>query len=223
MDDRRELVERALGYPFATPPRSFALSGKDVVELSAVAVDRRSRSPVLAYGSNASPEVLSRKLGPVAEPLPVVKGVLEGFDVVYSAHVSAYGSVPATLRRSPGTEVPIAVAYPSEEQLRVISATEPNYRLTTLRPARCRLDTGETLGEVPAYLSRHGCLLVAGSEVALAAIGAHGRRFVAIDQRRALERVRDVLLPGETLERFVLACVEGQVRSPGALDRSEAP
>src|SRR3990170_2751650 len=132
MDDRRQVVERALGYPFAVPSQSFALAGERVVELAAVEVDRSARLPLLAYGSNASPQVLARKLG-----------------------AAAAGSVPATLQRSPGTEVPAFVAYLTAEQLSLISSTEPNYELRQLRGLSCRLEAGETLSEMPAFLSRH--------------------------------------------------------------------
>jgi hypothetical protein len=129
-DEQIETVERALGYPFAVPSRSFTLHEGREVELAAVGVDRSTRTPLLAYGSNAAPAVLARKLGGETEPVPVVRAVLAEFDVVYSAHIAAYGSVPATLRRSPGTELFAFVAYLTPDQLQLVSKTEPNYELS---------------------------------------------------------------------------------------------
>lgn len=196
MDERDELLERALGYPYAIPRRSFALSGGRALELDAVDVDRGSRVPLLAYGSNAAPEVLARKLDSARDPVPVVRTALRDFDVVYSAHVSRYGAVPATLSPSPGTEVPAFVAYLTPEQLRLLSATEPNYELASFS----RDDDPE---ELRIYLSRHGCLLLDGGEVALSAIEARGRTRRAMSQRQVLERVRDGLFPGRTLSELV--------------------
>jgi len=210
------VVERALGYPFSVPPRSFVLVGERTLELGALEVDSSRRIALLAYGSNASPQVLARKLGSAAiDAVPVVRAQLSGFDVVYSAHISAYGSVPATLRPSPGTEAPVYVAYLTPEQLGLISSTEPNYELERLRGLLCRLETGEALSEASAYLSRHGCLLVDGSEVALDSVAARGRAFPAMSQRQVLEQVRDLLRPGQDLERFILDCVSGAVPRDG--------
>ena len=51
------------------------------------------------------------------------------FDVVYSAHVSPYGAVPATLIESPGTTAPVFVLHPTPEQHALLTASEPNYDL----------------------------------------------------------------------------------------------
>ena len=75
-------------------------------------------------------------------------------------------------------------------QIGVISATEPNYEPATLTDVECRLEEGEELTEMTAYISRHGCLLVDGSEVALAAVRATGRAFPALTEPEVLERVR---------------------------------
>jgi hypothetical protein len=205
MDEQSEVVERALGYPYAIPSRSFMQVGDRTLDLEAVDVDLSARVPLLAYGSNAAPEVLARKLGANAEPVPVIRAALAGFDVVYSAHVSAYGSVPATIQPSSGTEPTVSVAYLTAEQLRLISGTEPNYELKPLRGVSCRLEDGNLSGDIFAYLSRHGCLLVGGSEVALVEIAARDRRFPAMSQMQVLERVRKALCPERSLAEFIVA------------------
>jgi hypothetical protein len=223
MDERGEAVEGALRYPFAVPPRSYVLTDEGAVAPGAVEVDSSSRVPLLAYGSNAAPEVLRRKLGAAsADPVPVVLGRLLDLDVVYSAHLAAYGSVPATLRRSPGTEAATFVAYLTEEQLRLVAATEPNYALERLELG-CRLESGAEQPDALAFLSHHGCLLVDGTEVALEAVAAEGRRFPAMSQRAVLEHVRDVLRPGQELERFVAACAAAEVVHRGLLESGESP
>jgi hypothetical protein len=212
--ERSEVVRQALAYPYAIPSRSYALVDGRTCDLHAAEVDRASRVPLLAYGSNAAPAVLARKLAAASDPVPVVRTALRDFDVVYSAHVSRYGAVPATLRRSPGTEAPAFVAYVTAEQLRLISATEPNYQLARFDRPSCTLERGEAPPELSAYVSRHGCLLLDGREVALAAIGATARRFPAMSQRQVLERIRDLLEPGSDLASFLTA--RPATRSPSA-------
>jgi hypothetical protein len=192
---------RALDYPYGIPSRSYALLDGEAVEPERVDVDLGERLALLAYGSNAAPEVLSRKLAVSPEPVPVLRTTLRDFDVVYSAHVSAYGAIPATLARSPGTEVRAFVAYLTGEQLELVSATEPNYDLARFDRPSCTLERGAAPAELNVYLSKHGALLVDGREVALSEIEAEGRRFAAMSQRQIQERVR----------------------ADGALHRGEAP
>lgn len=192
---------RALDYPYAIPTRSYTLLDGEAVGLDRVKVDVSERAALLAYGSNAAPEVLSRKLAAAPDPVAVVRTALRDFDAVYSAHVSPYGAIPATLARSPGTEVSAFVAYLTREQLDLVSATEPNYDLARFDRPSCTLDKGAAPAELNVYLSKHGALLVDGRKVALAEIGAEGRRFPQMTQRQVQEWVRDA----------------------GGLDRGEAP
>lgn len=199
------ILRRALDYPYAVPERSYLYRAGEARELPGD-LNLTDLSPLLAYGANASPEALARKLAPSTEQaMPVLRAELAGFDVVYSAHVSPYGAIPGTLFASAGTVAPVFVIYPSAEQLRLLTATEPNYELRRLERIDCRVETVGGLTEVDAYLSRHGCLRLEGSEVGLAAVAATGRTLPALDQRQVLERVRDLLQPGMPLEAFVPA------------------
>lgn len=216
MEEREEAhdpVARALAYPFIIPSHSFLLdgaSGEEVPPVDPSAVDTRGRTPLLAYGSNAAPTVLARKLGTsvLEEPVLAERTTLADFDVVYSAHFSRYGSIPATLHRSPGTRVAAFLVHVTEAQLALISPTEPNYELAGLRNASCSLEGDRAPSGVVAYLSRHGPLLLDGSEVALAAIEAEARRLPPLTQREALDSVRCSLAPGLPLERFVAKLVD---------------
>lgn len=196
-----------MAYPYPAPSRPFVQIGHHTLDPDEVEVDRGGRVPLLAYGSNAAPEMLARKLALAPEPVLVVPAWLHGFDVVYSAHISPYGAVPGTLQRSPGTTARVSVAYLTPGQLSLLSTTEPNYELETLGPIECRPDEGEALIELSAYLSRHGCLLLDGAEASLAAVQARGRRFSELSEPQVLEQVRASLCPDEDLETFVLANV----------------
>jgi len=197
-----EVLARAAAYPFPAPLRSFVQVGDRTHDLPETP-DLVGRRPLLAYGANASPQVLAEKLAALPEePLPVLRGGLADFDVVYSAHVSPYGAVPSTLQRSPGTIAPASAAYPTAEQEEAIVATEPNYELAQLA-LEVRTEEGEELSVLDAFVSRHGCLALDGGEVAVAAIEAEGRRFPSLGEIEVLERVRAILAPELDLERFV--------------------
>jgi hypothetical protein len=207
VSETSDVVQRATAYPYERPTRPFAQRGHRTFAPDEIAIERDERVPLLAYGSNAAPRVLARKLALSHEPVLVVPASLHGFDVVYSAHISPYGAVPATLQRSPGTAVEVHVIYATEAQAGVITATEPNYEPASLQDVECRLEGGETLTELTAYVSRHGCLLLDGTEAALAAVPASGRAFPELLEPEMLERVRALTAPEEDLDSFVLANV----------------
>jgi hypothetical protein len=207
VNERSDVVERAAGYPYEAPWEPFIQLRHETLATDEIEIDRDERTAMLAYGSNAAPEVLARKLALSDQPVLVVPAWLDDFDVVYSAHISPYGAVPATLQRSPGTRVRVHLVYMTEAQVGLVSATEPNYESALVEGAVCHLDDGETIVGPAAYLSRHGCLLEDGSEVALAAVEATGRAFPQLAERDLLERLRARFCPDDTLETFVLANV----------------
>jgi hypothetical protein len=192
---RQAILKRALTYPYATPERSYLYREGRAEELPGD-FDLGGRTPLLSYGANAAPEALVLKLAPLpGESLPVVRSQLRDFDVVYSAHISPYGAVPATIVESPGTVAPVFVLHPTAEQHVLLTATELNYDLVRI-------------GEADAYRSKHGCLEFDGSPVALSAVRSRGRTLPELDQPAVLERVRAQLEPELTLEEFIHACIE---------------
>ena len=195
------ILERALAYPYATPERSYLYLDGAARELPGSGTDLSARTPLLSYGANAAPDALARKLAALpGVEMPVMRSALEGFDVVYSAHVSPYGAVPATLLESPGTTAPVFVIHPTAEQRALLTASEPNYDLVEVNG-------------IAAYRSKHGPLSIDGSPVALAAVRSAGRTLPELDEPAALEHVRAYLEPQMSLEQFVRDCVErGGVR-----------
>jgi hypothetical protein len=198
------ILARALDYPYATPDRSYLYLDGTAAELPPEGPDLSGRTPLLSYGANVSPEALGRKLTQLpGVELPVMQFELDGFDVVYSAHVSPYGAVPATLVESPGTVAPVFLLHPTAEQLALLTASEPNYDLVEI-------------GGTAVYRSKHGCLEIDGSAVALSAVRSVGRTLPELDEPGILELVRANLEPALDLEQFVLDCVKRGGRSfPG--------
>jgi hypothetical protein len=215
------ILRRALAYPYATPGRSYLYRGGEAHELPSGGPDLSARTPLLSYGANSAPEALARKLAALpGVELPVMRAELDGFDVVYSAHVSPYGAVPATLVESPGTTTPVFVLHPTAEQRALLTASEPNYDLVEL-PVSFAMRTKPATRLIAAYRSKHGCLQLDGSPVALAAVRSAGRTLPELDEPAVLERVRAHVEPDADIETFVRRCVERGGIKPLRID--EAP
>lgn len=173
------------------------------------------RAPVLAYGSNAAPEQLARKYGGFAGDvvIPVLRARLSGYDVVYSAHFTRYGAIPATLEPSAGTVAEVAVVFLTPGQLAVMHESEiaaVNYSYGRLSGLTLALDGAAPRDAAFVYLTRYGSLALSGAPLALAAIAAGGRRFAAASEREVLGLARDRLAPGRPLDAFILETVEDE-------------
>jgi hypothetical protein len=194
------IVERALAYPFDPPAGSYCLDGRSPRDLRPDDV-RDDLHPVLAYGSNCSTRALLRKFAGDLH-LPVLAGQLDGFDVVYSSHLSAYGSVPVTLHPSPGHRLQTFVTLVTDEQLVRLAETEFNYAVHRLGGARFGGPAIEVESPI-AFVSRHGALGIDGAPVPLRDKPQHAM----------LDRVRDHLAPGEELPDFIVRNVRDPERA----------
>ncbi len=204
-----DLLARVLAYPFGVPRESYVLADGRAEEPRAEDLEAGERIAVLAYGANASPAALTAKLGELAEGVrvPVVAAELRDFDVVYSAHVSPYGAIPAALQRSPGAVASVHAIHLTRAQLARVHRTEPNYELVHLQGLDLRLEGGRRVESVRAWVSRHGCLRRGGGHVGVAAVPVQGRTWPARSEEDILAAVRDELAPGEPLGDFVSAHV----------------
>ena len=201
-----EIYARALGYPWPRPARSYLLDG-DVVapldELDAAARTRVAtelagaaggRHPLLAFGSNGSPETLALKFAHLREPerrLAVIAGDLHDFDVGAAAGPTLYGSLPATIFPSTGTAVRTSVLWVTTVQLVALTWTELSYRLGRLDGVRFSADEpgAPPVDHVYAFVSRWGAHCVDGDAVALQAIPATGRAGPALTQEQLLDQI----------------------------------
>lgn len=169
-------------YPWAEPLRTGLLR-EDGFAPAFLGADLEGRMPVVAVGSNASPSVLQRKLGPLLRtgaPLAVAK--VDQLAVGHSAHVSARGYLAAAPYRGNGSRASL-VGWFDAEQLAAMDATEPNYHRTPLPDGMsCRLGDHDLAG-VEVYDSLHGVL------------GEHGVPLGLADQVDTLAWLAD-RLPG---------------------------
>lgn len=217
------LLRLAKGYPYAAPDGSY-LYRDGVHSALDGAVDPAllaGRIPVIAHGSNRAPEQLHRKFGHLsgdASAIPVTRAWLAGYDVVYSGHVTRYGSLSATLHEAPGTRVQVYVTWLTEPQLVRMHETEigaGNYGYGRLRGIALAVEGGPLLAEASCYLAVHGCLCdptQAGAPLALAVVPAEARVHRAMDQEGALAVLHQAHHEGLALDAMILAHIKDSER-----------
>jgi hypothetical protein len=216
-------LERAVGYPWARPQGSYELRGDEVRLLSALGEGEREelierhraagRVPLLAIGSNAAPGVLELKFAHFdqAEDRTVLAltGWLRDFDVGPAATVALYGSMPATVFPSAGTEVAATVLWVTPAQFTQLTWSEVTYWLGRLRTPFAVEEAAVAFDDVLVFVSRFGCFSPDGDPVALAAVPARGRSALALTQEELLGVAASLALgPGSTPEDLVRACCE---------------
>jgi len=208
-----EVLKLAKSYPYKIPQRSFVFSngGYEELEAGMAFPDVSGRKPILAVGSNQSPEQLARKFRKGdPEPIPVSRGVLKDFDIVYSPHIASYGAIPATLRHSPGTQVTLSVTWLTPEQEAQMHETEiasGNYHFGKLDGIELVMGADWMLSSAFVYSSRHGALVRDGHPIALAAAPAENRKWPSLTQEEIQAHVRDRTDPTRPIDDFILASI----------------
>jgi hypothetical protein len=218
--------ERAVGYPWARPEGSYLLTGSEVEPLAAMDPDRRGevvsgltaagcgRVPLLAIGSNAAPQVLEAKFAHLDDEdggrtVLALAGRLHDFDVGVAAQPALYGSMPATIFPSPGTEVAATLLWVTPPQFTQLTWSELSYRLGRLRARFEVEDGGEAFEEVLVFVSRFWAFCVDGRPVALGSIPARGRTAPALSQKEMLDAAAVLAIgPDAGGEALVRAVVE---------------
>ena len=217
--------EQAVGYPWTRPDGSFQLTSAGIELLADLEPGDRDRvldrftcveggrSPVLAIGSNGAPEALERKFAHFPEEddrtVLALTGGLHDFDIGVAAQPTMYGSMPATLFPSPGTEVRATVLWVTPTQFTQLAWSEFSYRLGKLRT---RFDVEESatgFDEILVFVSRFGAFCVNERPVALAAIPASGRTAEALSQEQMLDAAAMLAIgPEASAETLVRAIFE---------------
>ncbi len=231
-------IRFALSYPFAQASGSFVYADGQVHSLTAFDVedwpaarvlgDRDDmdlmdvlgpshyadltlpRAPVLAVGSNASPEQLARKYAGTRDVIPTVRVRVADHAIVYAAHVTGYGSIPATLHHCPGATAFAYVNYLTDAQRARMDATETlgkHYAFTVLHTADIRLENDDRVEDVAAYIAIQGVIARNGMAVPLKEIDQRTPKMDPLDQIRVESYLRDHLEPNMPLEDYILAQV----------------
>ncbi len=224
----RASIDRAIQYPYAIPSSSFVMLGgrsaswHDHVD----AMDFAGRRPILAVGSNQSPEQLARKFPDTDWGLiPVARTRLRHYDTVYSPHISAYGAIPATLYPSPGTEITLFITWLTPEQEERMHETEvsaANYGFGELLSFDLSPEEGPMPDGIYLYAGTRGAMNRDGNPIPLAEVGAHGRRWPAMTQAQVQAHARDRVAGDHDMDRFVLASISDTALRRQRTDRLSA-
>ena len=208
MSDRSAILSRARDYPYALPDRSYLWMGEREDPMHIEPFDpsmTEGRTPVLAVGSNQSPQQLARKYGVGSDhAIPVQRGTVRDFDVVYAAHISSYGAVPSMLQHAPGVDVTLFVTWLDEEQLDHMHTTEGNYHFAEIENIHIDFDEGTTRESIYLYVARLGHFVHEGDPVSLAAVPARGRTNGARTTADMLRLVHDRLDHAGDHDEFVI-------------------
>ena len=205
----KTLIALATGYPYEFPACSYLFADHARHPLpDGLLAELAGRVPIIACGSNRAPEQLARKYQnwPLPLRIPVLCAKLANFDVVYSAHFTRYGAVPATLHPCPSTIVDVAVQWLTPAELERMDETEGigiNYVRRHLTGIDLEIEGFGTIRAAETYLSRRGPLIHQEAPVALAAISCANRAWPALDQRSMLDLTRRRLAPDATLNGFI--------------------
>lgn len=211
--DKVERLTRALGYPYLIPDHSYIVHNGEVspMLIDEAASLREGRIPVLAVGSNQSPAQIIRKFnGPDWHPIPCEKCVIHGFDTVFSAHISGYGSIAATLHPAPGTSVHLYINWLHESHMERMHMTElgnENYAFAELTDIRIKTEFEFEMNRVHFYRGNIGAFMPDGVPVPLAEVSAQNRQWAALDQKGIQERLQTMTAPTLELDTFVLSSI----------------
>ena len=208
-----DIVRWATSYPFGHPRESYLFSNGEARPLERPAVAVRGRTPVIASGSNAAPSQLAKKYRDFARgtAIPVTRVEITDFDSVYNAHITAYGSVPATLFPSPGTVLETYITWLDDHELEIMHGTEQpgiNYHFMELGDLSLEVEGIGNLDTAFAYITVAGCISQDGAPVSLAEVPARARRYAACGQEEMQGLIRDRIAPGADLDRFIVDNVE---------------
>jgi len=150
--------ERAISYPYPAPDYSFSFYKGSFVKDICHKLD--NRIPILSVGSNRSPYQLKRKFT-LNEDISVTTATLYDSDIVYSASISAYGSVPATQWPCEGVSVNLNVLWLKEDQLNKMHLTEGlgiAYDFVKLKLETVKIKDFEYKKDIYGYVSVPGIL-----------------------------------------------------------------
>ena len=170
------------------------------------------RTALIAYGANRAPERLKEKLADLSGPqsvVPMMRARLTGFDIVFSAHFTAYGAIPATLGYRPGVTVDISVLFVDDQQRDRLDAGEHvgvNYERRSFDALDLLVDGLGHTPDADAYVSLHGCFDPGeGRALALSAIPAENRDLPAANVIEALNAARQKIAMDVLLDDFIAA------------------
>ncbi len=195
----REHVVEGLSRP--VPARAIAVG----IEGQTIEID--DVVAMIAAGSNGSTVQLARKYRDrrSARPILIAPAAVTGAVSVYSAHITAYGSVPATMHAAPDAGAALHVLLMPAEELGHMNATEAlgvNYVLAAPDAMQARVEA-VSFARPLAYVSKRGAVTLDAGPVLLPQTGGEETGYPEAGQREMLERVMVHIGATGSLEAFV--------------------
>ncbi|MEH6402762.1 MAG: hypothetical protein V7750_05270 [Sneathiella sp.] len=199
-------LDLALNYPYDRPEHSYSITRSKVVAFPTNLM-LSGRIPVIACGSNAAPKQLIRKYNAIeTEPIYVSKAKLKNFLCCYSAHITSYGSIPATLAHTEGTATDCHITWLTKQQLEHMHKTEAvgsNYKFSKLENIDLLCSEAGHLTEAYSYVSLHGNIQDQGNPIAVAGINTSPAPTLQLDQISIQDKVRSEIAPNFSVSEFV--------------------
>lgn len=206
-------VQRALAYPFDPPQTAFVFEDGTAraYDPTTDAPLLAGRLPILAVGSNASPQRLAEKFGPQA-CVPVTEAVVGDYVVAHSAKFAGYGAIPATLHPWPGARMRLHATWLTPDQRAIMDDTETlgvaydrcAIHPVTWRDAAAAAAASAGVVEVETYISRAGAFGVDGRPAVSAAARVETPEPASVfDQFAIQSRAMAVLRSGADLTAFI--------------------
>jgi hypothetical protein len=220
-DDLAALIALAEDYPYHRPSVGWLFDDGMILPLEASWPE--PRTPVIACGSNGAPGRLIQKFAGSGARIPVTPAWLHDWAVVYSAHFTSYGALPATLHPCPGARTRLCVTWLTAAQLDRMHLSEgagERYDYVLLERLLLEVEGHGAIDRAGAYLSRRGPLALDGRAVRLAETLTLQCDLEACSQRTMLRRVHRLLAPDDSYLGFmtrILRSADDRSRATAAL------
>ena len=164
----------------------------------------KDRYMIIGYGSNVNPAQLQLKFENVQGIIPVLKGKLKDFDVVYAAFFSPYAAIPATIEQAKGTTVEVWANFLDKKQMEIMDKTEgreKSYWLVKI-DTEIILENGERFSPVYSYLATSGVLSYKENLLRFTGINADDKKFKDMNEIEVLKILYDKLTVIRKFENF---------------------
>ncbi len=223
-DDLALRILHAENYPFARPACSYLFTDGTMQPFDPEACE--GRLPIVASGSNASPERLRAKFGE-NERIPVTRAELRDFAVVFAGHFTAYGAIPATLVHCAGAVTAVWITWLTPEDLAIMHRSEgvvgcreveQRYDFVSLTGIDLRPEGMSAIEEAGAYLSRR-MMAPDGQPVRFAEVTARGQGLQACSERAMLRHAAGLLEPARPFTDFMAGVLSGPDERQALFDR----
>ncbi len=236
-----DALHRALAYPYRIPSNSFAFSPADgatraftdfqvtqarivsqkrgvtTYDIDAIADGAPLRlenvCPIIASGSNASPDQLYRKYhGRSTAPVHTILCEFENLIPVFSSHFAGYGAISACLWRQGGARGHLFVNLLGEAELARMHETESlgiEFNFVQLEFAQGRLNGAPLALDFHYYDSIHGPLLDAqGQPIVLSCFAVTQHGLQTANEEQVLTAALRELFPGKARDRAIADIVQ---------------